>query len=60
MLSTVVLLHSHGLMQTAMSEAYDELARISHANTALRTQYIANGEHITNLMRNGGIESWGH
>ncbi|CAM2161452.1 RiboL-PSP-HEPN domain-containing protein [Paraburkholderia sacchari] len=59
MLSTVVLLHSHGLMQTSMSEAYDELARISHANTPLRTLYIANPEHITNLMKNGGVESWG-
>ncbi|WNC95185.1 hypothetical protein RI103_38505 (plasmid) [Paraburkholderia sp. FT54] len=59
MLATVVLLHSYGLMQVAMSEAYEELAKISHANTPLRTQYLANNDCIANLVKNGGVEVWG-
>ncbi|AOK42552.1 hypothetical protein WL96_15465 (plasmid) [Burkholderia vietnamiensis] len=59
MLSTVVLIHSHGLMQVAMSEAYEELSKIAHANTPFRTQYVSDNSFIANLVMNGGVETWG-
>ncbi|MGA4238568.1 hypothetical protein ACI2TX_17380 [Ralstonia nicotianae] len=59
MLSTVVLIHSYGLLQVAMFEAYEELSKIAHANTPLRSSFIADNKLIETLMSDGGIETWG-
>lgn len=61
MLSTVVLIHSYGLMQVAMSEAYEELSKSGNpsANTPLCAQYKTNNTYIETLVGDGGIETWG-
>lgn len=58
-LASVVLLNSYALVESAVRQVYGILVADAAATTPLLTQIRANTISIGDLLKNGGIETWG-
>lgn len=58
-LASVVLLNSYALVESAVRQIYGLLVPDMSVSTPLLAQFRARTASIDNLVKNGGIESWG-
>lgn len=58
-LASVVLLNSYALVESAVRQVYGLLVPDTSVSTPLLGQIRANATTITDVVKNGGIETWG-